>query len=116
LLLGVSDHVIAKNNVEDNGFVGIAVLGWCTATTGGSHSCTSRPPIADPASNNNLVSRNYLSGNGDSPPGGIFDFLASDITYFEFEGSSGNCFERNKPNYFTYVSSEPDGELPTDGC
>ena len=32
LLAGVSDHVIAKNTVEDNDFVGIAVLGWCTAT------------------------------------------------------------------------------------
>ncbi len=32
LLAGVSGHTIANNNVEGNGFVGIAVLGWCTAT------------------------------------------------------------------------------------
>ena len=30
LLSGVSDAVIAKNNVEDNDYVGIAVVGWCT--------------------------------------------------------------------------------------
>ena len=34
LLLGVSDHVIAKNVVENNQYVGIGVLGWCTANQG----------------------------------------------------------------------------------
>jgi len=42
-------------------------------------------------------------------------FLAADITYFELEGSSGNCFEKNKPSGFTILSSDPSG-LPTDGC
>jgi hypothetical protein len=32
LVLGVSDNVVAKNDVENNDFVGIGVLGWCTAT------------------------------------------------------------------------------------
>ena len=58
-----------------------------------------------------------MSGNGASPPGGPLDFLAADMTYFEFEGSSGNCFEKNKPKTaFTFFSSEPDGFLPSDGC
>lgn len=116
LLAGVSDHVIAKNTVENNSFVGIAVLGWCTANSGTPNDCTSEgnAPIADPAANNNLVSLNKLSGNGTNAPPIPIAFLAADITYFEFEGSSGNCFEKNKPAGFAYVSSE--GALPTDGC
>ncbi len=121
LLLGVSNHVIAKNNVEGNDFVGIGVLGWCTATsTNPARNCFADPPQADPAASNNLVSQNKVSGNGGSPPTdppfNVISFLAADITYFEFEGSSGNCFEKNKPEGFTFVSSEPDGQLPTDGC
>lgn len=116
LVLGVSDHVIAKNNVTDNSFVGIGLLGWCTANDGGPNNCGSRPPIADPAVNRNLVSQNKVSGNGLKAPPIPIAFLAADITYFEFEGSSGNCFEKNKPSGFTFVSSQPDGQLPTDGC
>jgi hypothetical protein len=116
LLAGVSDHVIAKNNVADNDFVGIAVLGWCTANAGTANDCSLNPPIADPAANDNLVSLNKLSGNGLAAPPIPISFLAADITYFEFEGSSGNCFEKNRPSGFTFVSSEPDGQLPTDGC
>jgi len=129
LLAGVSDHVIAKNTVENNDFVGIGVLGWCAANALTPNNCTAEPPIADPAVNNNLVSQNKVRGNGGSPPGGgagPLDFLAADITYFEAEGSSGNCFEKNKPSGFSYYSSEPpppvgpapyySGPLPTDGC
>ena len=132
LVLGVSDHVIAKNNVENNDFVGIGVLGWCTATaTNPLRNCFVRSADqADPSANNNLVSQNKVSGNGEhAADGPAFDaiaFLAADITYFHFADStrtwfepsgSGNCFEKNKPkNGFTFVSSEPDGELPTDGC
>jgi hypothetical protein len=116
LLAGVSDHVIAKNTVAANDFVGIAVLGWCTANDGGPNNCTDKPPIADPAVNNNRVSQNKLFGNGLSPPPVPVAFLAADATYFQFEGSSGNCFEKNKPAGFAFVSSEPDGQLPTDGC
>ena len=74
------------------------------------------PPIADPAANNNRVVLNTLARNGASAPPIPIAFLAADITYFEFEGSSGNCFEKNKPAGFSFVSSEPDGLLPTDGC
>jgi len=117
LLVGVSNHVIAKNTVEDNGFVGIGVLGWCTALSPNPlRNCDVFPPQADPAVNNNRVSQNKVAGNGGSPPGGILDFLAADITYFELEGSSGNCFEKNKPAGFTFFTSEPDGALPDDGC
>ena len=114
LLAGVSGHVIAKNTVEGNDFVGIGVLGWCTANAGTSNDCSLNPPSADPAANDNLISQNKVSGNGGSPPPIPIAFLAADITYFEFEGSSGNCFEKNKPAGFTVVSSE--GTLPADGC
>jgi hypothetical protein len=116
LLLGVSDHVIAKNTVAINDFVGIGVLGWCTANAGTLNDCSIRPPIRDPAANDNLVAQNQLFGNGANPPPVPTSFLAADATYFEFEGSTGNCFEKNKPSGFTFVSSQPDGLLPTDGC
>jgi len=118
--------VIAKNRVEGNGFVGIAVLGWCTANDGGPNSCSAKPPIADPRSNNNLVSLNKVSGNGTSPPPGA-PFPPVDLLYAQAEpGASGNCFEKNKPDGYTYFSTEPpfpfgpppfgSGPLPTDGC
>jgi hypothetical protein len=51
------------------------------------------------------------------------DFLAADLTYFQIDeseftnngpGETGNCFKKNKPKGYTYLSSED--ELPTDGC
>ena len=116
LVAGVSDHVVAKNTVADNDFVGIGVLGWCTANAGTPNDCSLDPPIADPAVNNNQVFLNTLMRNGGSAPPIPIAFLAADITYFQFEGSSGNCFEKNRPSTFSFVSSEPDGLLPTDGC
>ena len=73
--------------------------------------------------NNNLVAQNQVRGNGTNPPpvGPPLVDLAADLTYFSAgalagESSSGNCFEKNKPPGYTQVSSEPDGQLPTDGC
>ncbi len=122
LLLGVSDHVIEKNNISNNSFFGVGVLGWCTANSfDPNRNCEVRPPIADPSANNNSIRLNKLVGNGLSPPA---DFplapFASDVIYLQtppFEPGTGNCFEKNKPkNTFTFFSSEPDGELPTEGC
>ena len=115
LLLGVSDNVVEKNTVEDNDFVGIGVLGWCTAQDTGPNNCVDRPPITNPQANDNLISQNKVRRNGGNPPPIETSFLAADLTYFDVvEGSSGNCFKKNKPKGYTYVSSE--GELPTDGC
>ena len=119
LVAGVSDHVVAKNTVADNDYVGIAVLGWCTANAGGPNGCNFKPPIADPRANNILVAQNKVSGNGLNPPDIT---LAADLTYYQLEAlfglgdPFGNCFEKNKPAGFTWVSSQPDGQLPTDGC
>ena len=117
LLLGVSDHVIGKNVVHGNDAAGIAVLGWCTATLFGdpSRNCFSDPPQADPAANNNWVYLNRLSDNGSNPP--PLGIPGVDILYLQLlEAGSGNCFEKNGPAGFTFFSSEPDGQLPTDGC
>jgi parallel beta-helix repeat protein len=116
LLLGVSDHVVAKNDVSDNNGAGIGVLGWCTATSLGdpARSCALDPPQADPAANNNLIALNRMSGNGSASP---LPIPGADLLYLQAEPASGNCFEKNKPkNEVTSFSSEPDGELPTDGC
>jgi len=120
LVLGVSDNVIAKNNVENNEFVGIGVLGWCTATSLGdpNRNCINDPPIRDPAATNNLVAQNWMSDNGLGVP--PVPLPPVDLQYVQFEvpsGASGNCFEKNKPkNGVTSFSTEADGELPTDGC
>jgi hypothetical protein len=126
LLAGVSSHTIGKNTVSGNGFVGIAVLGWCTANDGGPNACDKKPPIADPAANDNLISQNKVSGNGTNPPPGA-PFPPADLLYAQFEpGAGGNCFEKNKPAGYSYFSTEPpfpygappfgSGPLPTDGC
>ena len=120
LVAGVSDHVVAKNTVADNHFVGIGLLGWCAANFETANDCRVNPPIADPAANNNLVALNTVLRNGGKPPPIPISFLAADITYFTSplfgEVSSGNCFEKNWPAGFTFITSEPDGLLPTDGC
>ena len=68
------------------------------------------------------MSNNQVINNGTNPlpllPPEIKG-LAADITYVSihpFETSSGNCFENNKPMGFSFISTEPDGELPDDGC
>lgn len=115
MLLGVSENVIAKNKIKDNDFVGIGVLGWCTATGFvPGRDCRSDPPRGNPASNDNLVYENWVVGNGTKPPGGMLDFLAADIVYFQFEQASGNCFYDNQPPGFTYFANTGDNELPTD--
>jgi hypothetical protein len=134
LLLGVSDHVIAKNVVENNEYVGIGVLGWCTANQGDPSLCPiviGLPPREDPSVARNLVALNKLSGNGTlSPDKWPLPLPAADIlfsqTAFLGETGTGNCFEKNKPDGFTYFSTEPPypnglppygtGPLPTDGC
>ena len=122
LLLGISDAVIAKNDVTGNDAAGIAVVGWCTAVSLGdpARNCINDPPIADPSANNNLVSQNKLADNGSNPP--PLPIPGVDILYLQTpppagpEPGTGNCFEKNKPKGFTFFSSEPDGQLPTDGC
>jgi len=117
LLLGVSRHEIGKNTIEGNDFIGIGVLGWCTATSLGdpSRNCINDPPQANPSSDENWVHQNKLANNGANPP--PLGLPGVDILYFQTPGPEpgvGNCFEQN--TLASFFSSEPDGLLPTDGC
>jgi parallel beta-helix repeat protein len=123
LVAGVSDHVVAKNNVEGNGYAGIALLGWCSALQITNPAICDVPPLkGSPGSTNNLVAQNYLFDNGNAPPAGA-PLPPADIIYgqpleqlFGFD-TSGNCFKKNKPkNGFTTTVLPPDVALPTDGC
>lgn len=119
LLLGVSDHVIAWNQIEGNEFAGIGVLGWCTAVSLGdpSRDCVNSPPQADPSANDNLVYGNWLRDNGANPP--PIGLPGVDILYIQsppIETGTGNCFAKNRPRTFTFFAATPDGQLPTDGC
>ena len=124
LASGVSDHVIARNNVEGNAYVGIALLGWCTGLQTPPQLCTVPPLKGPPQSNNNLVAQNFLEGNGFIPPPPPPALPPADIVYAQVVEQlflqldvSGNCFEKNQPKAgFTFVSLAPDGLLPTDGC
>jgi len=120
LLIGVSDHVIRKNTIDDNKFFGIAVLGYCTSVADTDQDCSlpGQGPQADPSANNNLIDKNDLTDNGLNPPVHDLAFAASDIIYLQFlESGTGNCFQRNEPDDFTFVSltAAGFGPLPTDG-
>jgi hypothetical protein len=120
MLLGVSDHSVVKNEISNNDAAGVALLGWCTATSLGdpARNCINSPPQADPSSNNNRIARNHFVGNGQNPP--PLPLPGVDILYLQTpppagpEPGTGNCFEDNTPATFTFFSS--DGALPTDGC
>lgn len=128
LMLGVSDHVISKNSISGNEFIGLGMLGWCTANaaTGAPGRCAD-VVLAPLTSDNNLVSLNKLANNATNPPAGNpLSEAAADIVYLQgppFEPAGvGNCFEKNKPGDFTFTSL-PDGvfgpvapQLPDDGC
>jgi hypothetical protein len=146
LLLGVSDHEVFNNTVKDNGYVGIAVFGWCTSLLGTGRDCTG--PEADPLrardASNNMIYRNRLINNGTAvelpPEVSPFDFT-QDLAYFHYAdiepaftaleaAGTGNCFERNiakakgeaKRNqgvvtiFSSYKLLQGKNELPTDGC
>lgn len=117
LLLGVSDHRVVNNRLDGNDAAGIAVLDWCTAVglADASRNCVARPPIADPSVNNVTVARNTLTNNGANPP--PLGIPGVDLLYIHLTGEgTGNCFKRNKPEEFTFLSLTPDALLPTDGC
>jgi len=101
-------------NVND----GLVFCSDSRTNAGTDNDCSLNPPIEgqSPAVSDNRIAQNTLLRNGLSPPPIPIAFLAADLTYFEFEGSSGNCFDKNRPRNATFVSSQPDGRLPTDGC
>lgn len=120
LMLGVSDHVVRRNKIEDNDFIGVALMGWCTAVSLGdpARNCINDPPIWSPTADNNLIARNRMAGNGTGvPPVPLppVDFLYI-TTPAAGEPGVGNCFRGNRPVDATFFSATADGLLPTDGC
>jgi len=121
LLLGVDHHVVAKNKIESNEFIGLGVMGWCTATSlaDPSRNCINDPPLADPSADYNLIAGNRFLDNGGNPPPvglpGVYILYLQTPPPAGPEQAVGNCFENNRPADFTFFSSDPDG-LPTDGC
>ena len=122
-LVGVGDHTIRGNTIQNNTAAGIVVAGFCTAVSlSPLPDCSQEPPITGEASaDRNVVSDNVLIDNAASPPA----FLPQgDIVYLQLnpspdypEEGDENCFEGNTdPDGFTFFSSEADGELPTGGC
>lgn len=143
LLLGVSDHTVSDNVVQDNGYVGIGMLGWCSGLVGTGRDCTA--PESDPlrprdASRNRIVF-NLLRNNGNTAEAAGLD-VTQDIAYLhlaDLEGidpsldgfsvleaaGTGNCFSRNYTtpgktiSFFSSYLFDPatgNGSLPRDGC
>ena len=115
LLAGVSDHVIEKNTVVNNDFVGSRSSAGARQTRARPDNCTDNPPIADPAANRRHGLAEFREWQRQAPPIPIA-FLAADITYFEFEGSSGNSLREEPAGRLHVRFLTADGLLPTDGC
>ena len=118
LILGVSDHTVVENNITGNAFVGLGMLGWCTAVSLGdpSRNCINDPPVASPSADNNLIADNLIDGNGlGDPP---IPLPPVDVLYIQTpaagEPGTGNCFENN--TLTSFFATTVDGMLPTDGC
>lgn len=95
LLLGVDRVLLSKNQIENNDFFGIGIIGFCTAVDGTDFDCDTNPPeVSDTDPDENQVIGNTLSGNGGNPPPGLFGLFASDILALMGSGT-GNCFSDN---------------------
>lgn len=142
LLLGVSDHVVAGNIVEDNSYVGIGVLGWCSSLAGTDRDCVAtQAELRGPGeASNNRIELNRLHGNGSATPSGFPSNLQAELSYYHLrdippessaleqfpagyfdlfklveQPGTGNCFKKNKPVEKLSIRSSQ-GTLPTDGC
>lgn len=98
ILMGADRSRIARNRIERNGLVGVALVDHCIATNGGPHDCTTHPTItpeflADQEATNNRVEGNLLIRNGTNPPPHPFAFAASDLALLS--AGTGNCFRKN---------------------
>lgn len=139
LLLGVSNHQVTQNTIEDNALVGVAVFGWCTSLIGTGRDCTA--PETDPLrprdASNNLVKRNLMKDNGTLVDLGPPTDFSQDLSYFHAAeldpafsvleaAGTGNCFTENydseegeDPTFFSstdFSFAQLNGVLPTDGC
>jgi len=109
LLLGVDNVTIKNNLIENNEFLGVALLDWCLATAlagpTSSFNCTSNPPIVESAPDNNQIIGNDLVNNGTSPPAG-FEGFESDLLNLAGMGVN-NCASGNTPGATTVGAPFP---------
>jgi parallel beta-helix repeat protein len=100
LHVGVDDSLITRNRVENNDFIGIAVVDYCLVVQGGFFDCGADPDVtpgfvADNEATNNRVTNNVLRNNGTNPdPTTPFVFAASDLGLLT-AGDHGNCYAGN---------------------
>jgi len=90
LVIGPDDNLIQRNVVENNVFLGIALVDWCLP-----NDCNLNPPDdPDTMPENNRVIDNTVTGNGLAPPPEAGDFagLACDIAALV---PPSNCFSGN---------------------
>jgi hypothetical protein len=107
LVIGVDRVNVKKNNIENNGFLGVAVVDWCIgaglAGPGSGVDCASNPPIVDSAPDDNQVVGNGVTANGGAPPSG-FEPFAADLALLAGAGTN-NCFSGNTPGATTFPST-----------
>ena len=104
LLIGVDEVTMLKNEITDNGFLGLAVVNWCDF-----NDCGAAPPVdGDPQPRNNTIIRNTFTDNGTDPDPdpinnpNLFAPLANNILAIlnveplTFDmGQTGNCYSDN---------------------
>jgi parallel beta-helix repeat protein len=114
LYVGADDGEISGNLVENNDFVGIAVVDYCLPFDGTPFACSIDPTITleyllDQAAEDNRVADNTLVNNGTNPdPENPFPAFAAELTLLTLPASfvglpgderpyHGNCYENNQP-------------------
>ena len=108
LYVGVDDSLIARNVVENNDFIGIALVDYCLAVSGGPFDCAVDPEVtpgfvADHTAENNRVVENLVVNNGTNvDPTSPFAFAASDLGLLTTD-DHGNCYADNI--YATFFST-----------
>jgi parallel beta-helix repeat protein len=123
LYVGIDDSEVSGNLVEDNDFVGIAVVDYCLPFQGTDFDCSLDPTITlefllDQTAEDNRVTDNILVNNGtdpDPPPTNPFPDFAAELTLLTlpafFVGLPGddrpyhgNCYENNQPEDASFFS------------
>jgi parallel beta-helix repeat protein len=96
LLIGPDDNLLQRNLVENNEFVGLAVLNWCFPP---NDCVANEPEDPDTEPERNQVIDNTFTGNGGNPPSG-YEPLGADIVALVNPTNcfSGNVFDTSVPS------------------
>ena len=113
LHVGVDDSVIAGNVVEDDDFIGIALVDYCLVVLGGPFDCGVDPEVtpgfvADGEATNNRVVDNVLRNDGTNPdPSAPFAFATSHLGLLT-GADHGNCYAGNQfGTFFSLIGLLP---------